>query len=312
MVKLSRLLNLLISIRYFHLTYKVNKIKKEILASDECVILGNGPSLKDSFDEDISFIKNKKKVCVNSFAESKYYAELKPEFYILADPLFWDKDYKSIFDSISKIDSLGENSSSETLGNINAYKKLKLVKDNLFKSLVEKTKWRLNLFVPLHSKPSKVFEDLATRNNNINVIYYSAIPINFKLSFFRHISYTLNIGMPTPQNVLIAAIFLALKINFKKIYLIGADHSWHEDLVLDENNILCLKDKHFYNQNEIKLTPLVGDIKNGTITKMHEQYYALYLTFRSHMFCESYSKKLNSLIANYSKKTYIDAYERKK
>ena len=122
----------------------------------------------------------------------------------------------------------------------------------------------------------------------------------------------MNIGMPTPQNVLIPAIFLALKCKFKSIYLIGADHSWHEELVLDENNVLGTYDRHFYDQGAIKkIIPLMANIKSGETTKVHEQFYALYLVFRSHIFLENYAQNLKAKIHNISKKTWIDAYSRK-
>ena len=296
--------------RYCYLTLKLNRITKETSDSDECVILGNGPSLKESFEKDMSFIKARKIFCVNSFAESDYYVDLKPNFYILADPLYWEKDYQNIFDDIENSNISKYEKNHDNIVNVEFYRKLKKVRDNLFKSLIDKTQWKLNLFIPLHSKPSGVFDEVAKKNKNINLIYYSTIPINFNIPFFRHLFYKLNIGMPTPQTVLVAAIFLALKSNFKKIFLFGVDHSWHEDLVLDENNILCIKDKHFYNATENKLTPLVGNIKTGITTKMHEQFYALYLTFRSHLLLEYYSEVINSKVYNFSKKTYVDAYER--
>lgn len=312
MNKFIRVKKALICIRYFYLTLKLNKVKKEIKESDECVVLGNGPSLQISLEKDLDFIKTKKIFCVNSFAATDYYSILKPNFYILADPLFWEMDYIEVFEDIKNNNLSKFNEKSNNKINLSYYKKLMDVRDNLFNSLINKTQWKLNLFVPLHSKSSGVFDELVKKNENINLFYYSTIPVNFNNSSIRHLFYKFNVGMPTPQTVLIAAIFLALKSNFKKIFLLGADHSWHEDIVLDEKNVLCSRDKHFYKENKQNLVPLVFDVQTGRTTKIHEQFHALHVAFRSHVLLEEYSKMLKIKIYNASRYTWVDAYARYK
>lgn len=101
-----------------------------------------------------------------------------------------------------------------------------------------------------------------------------------------------------------------MNLNFKKIFLIGVDHSWHEDVILDEDNILYTKNQHFYDKEIQKLMPFVFDMKTGVTAKMHEFFYSFYLVFRGHILLEKYSKILGSKIYNFSKKTFVDAYER--
>jgi len=304
---ISKLIKLLSCVRYFYLTFKINKLRRCVSDSDECVILGNGPSLKESFEKDMRFIKTKKIFCVNRFAESEYYAKLKPSFYLIADSNYWAKEIQAICSDIKK-----NNISKYDKKTIIYCQTLMEINENTSKNIISKTQWKLNLCVPLHSKPSRIFDQFVKENKNINLIYYSAIPIDFNITFLRHLCYKFNLGMPTPQTVVIPAIFLALKSNFKKIFLMGVDHSWHEDLVLDENNILCTKDKHFYDTNieEQKKIPLVSDMKTGRTTTMAEQFYALYLAFRSHVLLEEYSKAVGSKIFNFSKHSWVDAYEK--
>ena len=58
---------------------------------NECIILGNGPSLGNSLQKKIEKIQSiSLKICVNSMAINKYYEILKPQYYILADPA-WSK-----------------------------------------------------------------------------------------------------------------------------------------------------------------------------------------------------------------------------
>lgn len=300
---MNRLKKLFNFIKYYYLTLELIRFKKNYSNEmDECVVLGNGPSLSASLRHGFDFFKNKKIMCVNNFAETDYYTQIKPNFYVLADPIFWEKKYEYYSNNYN-------NDEKKIRGEY--FDALKNIRSGLIDSLLEKTQWELNLFVPIHSKSSKVFENISIINSNIKVIYYSTIPINTRISCIRHFFYKINIGMPTPQNVLIPAIFLALKCKFKFIYLMGADHSWHQELVLDRNNILGTYDRHFYDETENKkIIPLMWDIESGKTTKVHEQFYALYLVFRSHLFLECYSKNLKAKIFNMSKVTWIDAYAR--
>lgn len=67
------------------------KIECERIVKKECVILGNGPSLKKSLENDLDFISNRIVFCVNFFATSDYFEVVKPKFYVFADPGFWGK-----------------------------------------------------------------------------------------------------------------------------------------------------------------------------------------------------------------------------
>ena len=51
--------------------------------------------------------------------------------------------------------------------------------------------------------------------------------------------------MPFSQNVLVAAIYISLNLGYKNIYLLGADHSWAHDVSVNDDNQLCLNDRHF-------------------------------------------------------------------
>ncbi len=136
-------------------------------------------------------------------------------------------------------------------------------------------------------------------------------PINFRISYLRHLMYKLNLGMPTPMTVAVTAIFIALNLNFKKIYLMGMDHSFHEDIVVNDKNILCTKDVHFYSDKPNALNPvLVKDINTGETLKIHEYFLCLHTMFRSHLFLENYANSIGAKILNMSPKSYIDAYER--
>src|SRR5438128_2685020 len=51
-----------------------------------CSVLGNGPSLNDSLADHRAFLMETELVCVNFFAATEHFAQLRPANYVLADP----------------------------------------------------------------------------------------------------------------------------------------------------------------------------------------------------------------------------------
>jgi hypothetical protein len=68
---------------------------------------------------------------------------------------------------------------------------------------------------------------------------------------------------------------------------------------------------HFYsdiNDIEKKLKPLLSDLKSGKLISVAEQFYGMYITFRSHEYVSKFAKRKKVEILNHSYKTWIDAY----
>jgi hypothetical protein len=102
------------------------------------------------------------------------------------------------------------------------------------------------------------------------------------------------------QNVLIAALLLAIYSDYKHIYLMGAESDWMKNIWVDEQNRLRLKDTHFYDTEDRILS-----------VKMHEQCIALYYAFKSYMNIAEYSKRCGIKIYNANPLSFIDAFEKK-
>ncbi len=260
-----------------------NDIKELKGSTNECVILGNGPSLRDSIKNDLKyFLENKKIFCVNAFAVSKEFVELKPDYYLFADPGWWVEKPR---DTVKKI------------------------REDVFNALIDKTNWQMTIFIPFEAKDNLLLNDLILKNKNLKLKFYNKVSV-MGFPFIRNFFYKHNLGIPRAQNVLIPTLILALNLGFKKIYLFGADHSWHENLVLTEQNVLCFKDVHFYNENEVlELIPIKNNITKKTFT-VHEEFYSLYITLKIYFFIKEYAKTKNAVILNASSKTYIDAFDR--
>jgi hypothetical protein len=102
---------------------------------------------------------------------------------------------------------------------------------------------------------------------------------------------------------------ISINLGYKNIYLFGADHSWLKDIHVDENNLVLLTQKHFYNEKSARPKPMTNTGKG--VRKLHEVLKKFQITFKNYFLIEEYSRKKNSLIFNSTKNSYIDAFERK-
>lgn len=283
---LGNIFNLIKALAYIIIFSKFNpEISKYYRENnEECIILGNGPSLKETLAENFDFLENKKKLCVNDFANSPLFMKIKPDYYIFTDPAYWS-------DNISL--------------------KFKTAFNKYYNILKNDVSWPIILFFPVASKKNNFFHDLAKKNSNITICYINTTEINCFKSL-RFYLYRKNLAIPPMQNVLVATIFVCLNLGFKKIFLTGADHSWHESFYVSENNILYLKNSRFQDKGIMILSPFFEDPAEKKPFKMHNLLFALARMFKGYMELEEYSKYLGAKIYNASNKSYIDAFERYK
>lgn len=247
---------------------------------NEISVLGNGPSLSKSLEEHRCFIEQRAKLVVNAFSISEEYEKLKPEYYVMADPQFWMK---------------------------NVLERAQGIVQQTINSIIEKTDWKLTLVLPKEAKGSYLCSEILLKNKNISIGYYNKVTI-LGFSAFRNFCYRNNIGMPRAYNVLLPGLMIALGIGYKKIYLFGADHTWHENLALDKNNTLCFRDTHFYNDDS-NLHP-IRNINTGETVRIHEQFYSLHQTFKSYWLVKPYADSIGAKIYNASERSFVDAFER--
>jgi hypothetical protein len=245
---------------------------------DSCIVLGNGPSLNTSFLKHPDFFKKYPLVCVNSFSVTDRYTELKPAYYVMLDPGFW----------------LGTGD----------------LVTNTINALRAKTSWPLKLLVPPEAKKSSTFLNLESENPNIKICYFNYTV--FKgFENIGHFFYKKNLAMPQSQNVLVASIFLSVNIGFKNIYLFGADHSWHQQLHVNEENVLCFKNVHFYESEEkVSYKPFYKGVHITETFRMDEAFVAFGKTFYGYFLLEKYAKSVNATIYNASEISFIDAFKR--
>jgi len=252
---------------------------KPINQTLDCLILGNGPSLKSLIRNNYEFLKNKDLFCVNYFPLTSLYEELRPKYFITSAPELWRDDLNSNYIDESK---------------------------KLFETIKNKTNWELSIFIPFEAKKYKTWKKFIEENKAIKINYYNVTYVD-GFYWFREIMYKYQLGMPRVQNVLIPAIMIAIRLGYKNIYLWGADHSWLSEIKVDENNNVLVCQKHFYDEESAtyqKMRKL-----NGT-RKLHEVLYKFMHTFKSYHYIEEFASKNNINIYNATPNSYIDAFKR--
>lgn len=258
------------------------KVLKHKTTKKSCVIIGNGPS----FTESIRLYKEKiiehELICVNSFANTEFYENLKPNYYLLQAPILFQSNEKS----------------SELYINY---------RDVLFKNILDKTSWELNLMVPFRAKKSPEFLQLILLNKNIKPLYFNDVAIE-GFSFFKTICFKLKLGIPRPHNVLIPSLFNSMNIGFKTIHIIGADHSWLSEISVNNQNEALVNQKHFYDENTSRPQKMEDYITRPR--KLHEIIHKFYLSFRGYWEVEEFANKQKIKIYNCSEKSMIDAFQR--
>ena len=257
---------------------------KKLKASDsqEAVVIGNGPSLKDTLKEHLNFFSGKTNICVNDFALSEYFSAIKPDFYIPFDSAYWKKDVSQ---------------------------SLRINNEKIFKLLKDKVSWPMTIIMPLSAREWSWFTGLERFNKNIKICYVNWTRIDCS-NLLKNFLYSKNLAMPRCANVLINALFLAINMGYKKIFLAGADHSWHEGIFVGEDNVVYRKGEYCYSEGKTSLESAFKDLEGTQVYKLHELFHLISLTFQGHQEIEEYARFAGAKVYNISKKSYIDAYER--
>jgi len=256
-------------------------LKKLRPEGGELFVLANGPSLKQDLEEYAGLLKDRPLLCVNQFVLSDAYERLRPRYYILLDIGFFKE---------------------QTIPRVAA------VTARLIEAFINKTTWPVTILVPAEGRKSRFCRELSA----------SGIPVTF--SFFnrtvvdgwkpvRHWLYRCQAGMPPPQNVLIGALMCAISIGFKKIIILGADHTWHQGLEVGPDGVLNSAENHFYDKGPWKV-PIhhPETLQQATV---HDYFHNLYRTFRSYHLIRKFADSGKVIILNASRVTFIDAFERK-
>jgi hypothetical protein len=274
--------------------WHLGRLKRNGASRSTFIILGNGPSLSSQLDAVKQLRQNCDLLCVNEFPVSSLFEELKPEYYTQMDPEYWIKLHNKIPD----------------------------MTENVLSMVARKVTWSMTMILP-HEMEAIVKESKSgvLLNSRLTIRYFNRTPVKgFKL--VNNLLYGLNLGMPHSQNVIVASIFFGIIMNYRKILLFGADHSWHEQLAVNKDNVVGVRQLHFaYTENE--RNPQDPDVGFQPIMKFNEYDKTIMESFKMHELMDAWAKVFKGYwvvkeiaadrgikILNLTSKSYIDAFDR--
>ncbi len=239
------------------------------------IIMGNGPSLRETIANHSDLLKNSKTLAVNFAANAESYFDLKPNIYVLADPHFF------------RVEAGGNSSDPNVLR----------LWDN-----IAATDWDMTLYLPCKAKIPESIE----KNKHISVKKYNLTPAE-GLEVPVHWLYRKGLAMPRPRNVLIASIMIALREGYRDIYIVGADHSWSRDLWVDDKNRVISVQKHFYKDNEKEFERVAQEYAGY---HLHDILNSFTIAFRSYHQIANFADEIGAKITNCTPGSFIDAFPR--
>lgn len=240
----------------------------------ELIILGNGPSLRKTIEDDFEWLVLHDLMAVNFAANTSEFFRLRPRYYILADGHFFNS-----LPTDSNVRKLWE-----TFG---------------------KVSWDMTLLIP--SKYKHLVKPLLMHTHNLKIRYFNLTPVEgFK--WLSHFIYSSGGGMPRPRNVMIPAIMEGIRLGYSKIFICGADHTWTKTLDVDNDNYVISVQPHFYKDNEEEHNRVRETYKG---IRLHEVMESMGVAFRSYWHIADYAKSRKVEIINATPGSMIDAFPRK-
>lgn len=235
------------------------------------IIMGNGPSLRDTIDRHGELLQRSATMAVNFAALAPDFFEIKPQSYVLMDPHFFE----------------GENT-----GNL-----------ELLRKAFKEVRWPMTLFVPASRRK------LAQRvygNEYVKIATFNAVGAEGHTAL-THALYGMRLGMPRPRNVLIPSIMIGIWQGYSRIIITGADHSWMQTLsVTDENEVVSIQ-PHFYADSATELQRIRHDYRGR---KLHDIVESFAVAFRAYHQIRAFADKKGVEILNATPGSFIDAFER--
>ncbi len=258
------------------ISFKKQNLKKSI-------ILGTGPSLL----KDIHEINNYKKdecdfFAVNFFANTETFFELKPNYYFLADKLFWSEELNKNFDQLR----------NETID------KLKTVN------------WKISILCP--ESGYDYIKSKLLKNSNISFINIPEKSINLSTKKMQLFALQSRFFSIPNVNSVVTLIWYSIICSYSEIYIYGADFSGFKSInVNQKTNYVSVPVKHFYKNSKAE-----KDSSNKYQAKKNKSLgERLYQNYR----VLKYNDLLNNLaimrgidIINRSSFSYIDSFKREK
>lgn len=238
---------------------------------DSVIIMGNGPSLNDTIAEYGYLLQKVPTLAVNFAANAPQFRELKPRYYLLADPHFFvnvgDANVSKLRESLLAVD------------------------------------WQMTLFLPFDAKKY----GFAIGNPHVKIEYFNFLAVE-GYEWLENWAYSSGRGMPRPRNVLIPSIMVAMKMGYGNIYITGADHSWTKTLSVNEHNEVVSIQPHFYKEDEKEEQRIKVDYLKYPL---YQIIHSFYIAFKSYHIIQRFAMHKGVNIFNSTPGSFIDAFPRR-
>lgn len=240
-------------------------------SAPEIIILANGPSLNQTIAEHADRLAATPTLAVNFMANAPQFQQLKPRYYVLADPHFFvgleHDNVKSLWANIAAVN------------------------------------WPLTLFVP--RTRLKIARKLLA-NSQVHVATYNFVGIE-GFAWLESLAFKHGWAMPRPRNVLIPALMAAISAGYTRIYITGADHSWMETIrVTDDNRVVSIQ-PHFYTDSKAEQMRSATEYRGY---RLHQIIDSFRIAFESYHHLQRYAASHKITILNATPNSYIDAFPR--
>jgi hypothetical protein len=107
---------------------------------------------------------------------------------------------------------------------------------------------------------------------------------------------------------MIPSLMISIWKGYRKISLLGADHSWLSEISVTDNNEVLINQKHFYDAQSSIGQPL--DKRGKGKRNLSELLYKFTTAFASYFEIRAFAEKKNITILNATKGSFIDAFDR--
>ena len=244
---------------------------RRVVDGGELMILANGPSLADTIRDQAERLRHTDCMAVNFAANTPAYFDIKPKYYVMADPHFFtradDPNVSRLYDNLRA------------------------------------TSWPMTLLVP------RQYSAIARRRldgSGVEVMTFNFVGLEGP-AWFERLCYRHRLGMPRPRNVLIPSLMCAIWLGYSDIKIAGADHSWLQSIWVDDDNHVVSVQPHYYKEDKKEEQRIRSDYQ---AYHLHDILLSFHIAFKSYFGVRRYADHAGVRITNITPGSYIDAFPR--
>jgi hypothetical protein len=264
------------------------------------IILGTGPSAKQALQYLSEKTTNIPLLAVNKFSCQPEFFALKPAYYLMLDMYFFDFS-ETVYQQPSEHPIVAFKADFEQTQ--------KMINETW--DALKRVDWPITFFVPQLYANSFIVQHLKQANKHIQFITYNYTVVS-GFNILKNWIYKNRLGSPQCENVINSCIMTCIQSGFKTIYFAGADHNFHININVADDNTIIRTESHFYEDKNLK-HPLLKQNPDGTTGKitLKELFHSLVKVHSGYEETRRYANHCHVSIYNLTPGGYVDAFERK-